>query len=364
MRYLWLLLLCAPSLLAAPCDVVVSDQGGRSVPSATFSALHYESKFRIYVKTTTVDCKWSLDVAGSPQWLTFQVADGRFVPRLNAGFTGPAVLDVTFAANGGFARSGKFTIHAPAYDIRLFVDQNSHTGLCFHKPITADSTESALQGEGEFLLLLRRWGGKKVTSPRIIYQVTDSSGCPADGILYATTPRFAGSTIITTGVFQKGQPIVISAPYAEPNLMGEGAIFGLRGNGQVAPSAIGVIVLPAASTLPADLQITRQGFLPSWAVFASTGGVIELGGAVTRTTTDPKRRCAFEPSLYTVVTGGESGVPWVQVVPEMTKCLPGNPDRGIVALAARPNVRLGVPRYAMIFDAWGWATMIVQAPGQ
>lgn len=348
------------------CDVVVTDQGGRSVPSPTFTALHYPSQFRIYVKTTTPDCRWSLDVANAPSWISFQVADGTYVPRLNFGFTGNAIFDVRFEANSGYARSGHFTIHAPKYDIRLFVDQDNRKGLCLHTPVSTDSTESAHFGEGEFLLLLRRWGGNKVPQgPPTIYHLADSSGCPADGILFVTTKSFAGATITTTGVYQTGQPIIVTTPSATPNSVGEGAVFGLRGNGgNVGPSAIGAIILPRAASLPVDLRITWQGFLPSWAVFASTGGVIEMGGSVTRPTTDPKRRCAFDPSLYTVVASTQDRLPWVYVATDMTRCLGGNPDKGVLALVARPNTNTGSPRYAIIYDPWGWATMIVQAPGQ
>lgn len=360
------LLLGALRAHAAGCDVYLVDQGGRSVPSASFSALHYVSTFRLYVKTSTPACHWTLDVTNAPAWLSFRIADGGFLPRQAVGFNGPATLDVLFAANTGYARSGKFTIHAPAYDIRAFVDQRNRTGVCLHKPVPGEAGEWAVRGEGEFLLLLRRWGSKSVSPGRnTIFQVTDSSGCPADGILYAVTPRLAGASIITPGVYQNGQQIVISLPYATPNDRGEGAVFGLRGSGgNVGPSAIGTIILPARSSLPADLQISYQGALPVWAVFASTGGVIEIGSAVTRSTADPKRRCAFDPSLYTVVAGVQQpqGLPWVWIARDATKCLGGNPDRGVISLVAGPNTT-GSPRYAIIYDAWGWATMIVQAAG-
>ncbi|HET7436856.1 MAG TPA: hypothetical protein VFN10_19260 [Thermoanaerobaculia bacterium] len=349
-------------LAATTCSIRVDYYGGRSGGvTPTHNMSHLPSSDTFVVRASAPSCKWALDAAGAPGWMYFAVA-GAGLPRKQIGFTGTVSLDVLAPRNTGYYRSGDFHIFWP-YEIESHVGQSHRKDLCIHKPVSDDPTQVAtLYSEGELLILKRYWDDAAVKSPRVIFKLKDSSGCPADGLLYGVTPAAAGTTIITTGVYQKGQPIVASMPFVSKNDKGEGAVYSLRGAGQVAPSAVATLVLPRLADLPPDLRISAQA-MTQWGqtfggflAFGSTGGVVPLAGTVARDTKIANRRCAFDASLYRVAPSNS----WLKVLTDGSGCTGfSSLDRGKIVISVDQNFT-GSHRYGVVFTPWGWATLIVQ----
>ena len=349
--------------LATPtCSVVIENYGGRRAGvSPSYQVSHLPSNNTFVVRTSAPTCKWYLDVKNAPNWVHFAVG-GRGLGRKLVGFTGTVSIDVATLRNTGYYRFGDYRVLAP-HELKIHVGQSHRTGLCIHKPVSDDPSQAAKSySEGELLILKRYWDDSAVKSPRVYFKLKDSSGCPADGLLTGVTPDAAGSTIITTGVYQKGQPIVASMPFVAKNDKGMGASYSLRGAGQVAPSALATLVLPKLGALPPDLRISEQvmaqwgqpfgGFL----AFGSGGGAVELTGYVRRDTRIANRRCAFDAPLYRIAPSNS----WLKVLPQGTGC--GgftSPDQGKIVISVDQNFT-GSHRYGVVFNAWGWATIIVQ----
>lgn len=349
-------------LAATTCSIRVEYYGGRNGGvTPTHNMSHLPSSDTFVVRASAPSCEWSLDAAGAPAWMYFAVA-GAGLPRKQIAFKGTVSLDVAVPRNTGYYRSGDFHIFWP-YEIESHVGQSHRKDLCVHKPVSDDPTQAAtLYSEGELLILKRYWDEPAVKSPRVIFKLKDSSGCPADGLLYGVTPAAAGTTITTMGVYQKGQPIVASMPFVAKNDKGEGAVYSLRGAGQVAPSAVATLVLPRLADLPPDLRIGAQA-MTQWGqtfggflAFGSTGGAVPLAGTVARDTKIANRRCAFDASLYRVAPSNS----WLKVLPDVSGCTGfSSLDQGKIVISVDQNFT-GSHRYGVVFTPWGWATLIVQ----
>jgi len=336
------------------CTVSISNYSAVAPPSPDYLTWFYPSWYRLFIRTSTPLCSWKFDLATLPQWAHFYLVSGQFAKGTNIVITGPATIDIKTDRNTGYGRNATYVINGPSNQLRSEINQWNRLGLCMHKPVSKDQTLSTFYDENEFLVLTRRWGDPTVVAPRVIFQLADSSGCPADGLLRAATPGFAGSQIFTQGVYQKGQPIVVSTPFVPQNLVGEAAVFDLRGNGSVAPSMVATLLLPPLSALPADLQIKSQTMNQTVLAFGATGGEITIPSSVTRSQTDPKRRCAFASSLYRAVGGS-----WLSVSSK-SGCPGASPDSGNIVVTATANHNTTTKRVGVVYAPWGWAAVIVQ----
>jgi hypothetical protein len=235
------------------------------------------------------------------------------------------------------------------------VSQSGRKGRCFHRPVVRDGTPAAAFADGELLVMTLHWGGPLVKSPRIITILDDRSGCHAEPWLWGTSERFRGS-MISSAVENRVPKHVLSSPYVPSGMLGEGAVYGLRGNGiDAAPSAMALIVVPQLKDLPADLQITGTTLRRTFYSVGKTGGAIVISGQVTRATTDPKRRCAFDSRLFTII-GGNS---WMTVSPTESGCDPKSPDRGQIVINVEGK-GFGSTHYGVVFSMWGWYSLILQ----
>ncbi|HYR28410.1 MAG TPA: hypothetical protein VEU30_08090, partial [Thermoanaerobaculia bacterium] len=185
-------------LAATTCSYAIDYYGGRRggvLPTHNIS--HLPSSFTFAVRASAPSCKWYLDVKGAPDWLHFAVS-GNGLGRKQIGFTGSVSIDGAAQRNGGYARWTDFKVLFGSSVLKSHVSQWHRTSLCMHKPVSDDPTQTAtLFSEQELLVLKRYWGDPAVKSPRVIFKLKDSSGCPADGLLYGVTPAAAGTTIIT-----------------------------------------------------------------------------------------------------------------------------------------------------------------------
>ncbi|HWW60673.1 MAG TPA: hypothetical protein VN181_04825 [Thermoanaerobaculia bacterium] len=347
-----------PVSTAGGCDVIVynfsKNLTTRAEPNPTYDVLYYTSVYRIAVVTSTPTCRWTFDKLTKPDWVHAGFATGQVVPNTSITLIGSAKVDITIDYNKGVARSGSYTIRGPSYNIRSSVSQSGRKARCLHQPKPQVDPYTALS-EGELMVITRHWGDAPVKSPRIISVLFDASGCHAEPNLWGVTDGFRGSTIQSAAEVGKVRH-VLSSPYIAPNILGQAALYGLRGNGlDAAPSAMAYLLLPALNTLPADLQITKSTLPSTFYSVGRSGGAIVISGQVTRATTDPNRRCAFSSALYSIAGGNT----WMAVSPTESGCEPGSPDRGKIVINVEGK-GFSSTHYGIVYSPWGWYALIVQ----
>lgn len=330
---------------AQTCNLNV-DNWNVTASDRTYHAPFHESTLTIRVRVDPATCAWRIDNSQKPGWINLSVT-GNYVG--NGYFRGPAVVDVRFSKNSGYARSGRVRFVSSSFSLPVDFGQAHYTGSCQFKP------EGTVAGQWKVIApgFLAVTQSMSMPANNFLATIVDKSTCPLSPRAHAYTFGMTGATIQRMATPPRSY--LISRSGVQRNTTGEGALFVMNQPGYAAFSGVLAQELPLPAALPPEQQV-KMSLAKSFLSFADGGGVVRIGGSVQRLVASASKPCLFAPGYFTVMAAGNAG-PWLSITSE-SACKAGNPDSGTLVISALPNgpnARVGA-----IFTAWGNVIFVVQ----